>query len=486
MLVDNRSVVIDQLSTDKDGQYCFSSVPKESNATVQVIGQPSQSGGYTLFCPVEPTIDATTQPGALVLRNIAKDRRDLYWIAKHFPASDGIEESKAEGVTIERNSILMQQVQAIQSSWTQLRKSESNDVPSDKLFDNLLETARSDANAQTALTAIRVLMEIGGKGVDEKLVQLRRDAMDVLLDRFVTHPDIDVVLSRGLSGGIPDVANARCLKSVIEQNSYDVVKATASLELAKLYIEVARLQPVVDAAQMNASAKDLSMAEPSFQQLLFESLSNFKMSIQDAREAAVAELNRLVEHASVITVPSFYATKEDGGVYIHRTSRNHNDRSFAYVASHLLTSSQLFSTGKFPPALEGKATNGDWISLDSLRGKLVVVVFTSEWCAPCKAERPLIRKVVEEFGNKQVIVVGVSGDHQRNAIEAATSAGEITWPTLWDGGVNGEIVENWNVRSWPTIVVIDTDGKIATRGISAAALPNMINWLQSAPRASDL
>jgi len=81
------------------------------------------------------------------------------------------------------------------------------------------------------------------------------------------------------------------------------------------------------------------------------------------------------------------------------------------------------------------------------------------------AFKSLLLPSSELFDN--VLETACTDDNSENAITARRFLMEI-------GGINGKLVESWNVRSWPTIIVIDMDGKIVTRGISAASLPNLI------------
>jgi hypothetical protein len=44
---------------------------------------------------------------------------------------------------------------------------------------------------------------------------------------------------------------------------------------------------------------------------------------------------------------------------------------------------------------------------------------------------------------------------------------KITWRSFWNGpeGTDGSISRAWNVRSWPTVYVLDARGVIRFKGI---------------------
>ncbi len=44
------------------------------------------------------------------------------------------------------------------------------------------------------------------------------------------------------------------------------------------------------------------------------------------------------------------------------------------------------------------------------RGKLLIVNFWATWCAPCIEEMPLLQQVADEFGQRNVAVIGIGVD----------------------------------------------------------------------------
>jgi len=53
----------------------------------------------------------------------------------------------------------------------------------------------------------------------------------------------------------------------------------------------------------------------------------------------------------------------------------------------------------------------------------------------------------------------------------------MTWPSLWNGGATGGIVDRLGVRSWPTIYVVDALGVIRYKNERGEALEKAVDRL---------
>lgn len=55
-------------------------------------------------------------------------------------------------------------------------------------------------------------------------------------------------------------------------------------------------------------------------------------------------------------------------------------------------------------------TEGESISLSAYRGKVVILDFWATWCPPCRMEIPHFNELAKEYGDKGLVVLGVSVD----------------------------------------------------------------------------
>ncbi|HEX4340280.1 MAG TPA: TlpA disulfide reductase family protein [Polyangiaceae bacterium] len=111
---------------------------------------------------------------------------------------------------------------------------------------------------------------------------------------------------------------------------------------------------------------------------------------------------------------------------------------------------------------------GSRVSLSDLRGKVVVLDFWASWCAPCRAEVPIVDRVARHHEGKGVVVLGVttSDDDWPRAVEFATSH-QLGYATIFDDG--DHVANAFQVRELPTLVVIDKTGVVS------AVRPRMVH-----------
>lgn len=108
-----------------------------------------------------------------------------------------------------------------------------------------------------------------------------------------------------------------------------------------------------------------------------------------------------------------------------------------------------------------KLTNGETLSMQDLRGKVVILQFTASWCSVCRKEMPhLESEVWLPNENKDFILIGVDYDEPLEKVIAFQERMKTTYPMALDP--NGDIFARFaHKKSGVTRnVVIDQEGKI--------------------------
>lgn len=100
---------------------------------------------------------------------------------------------------------------------------------------------------------------------------------------------------------------------------------------------------------------------------------------------------------------------------------------------------------------------------------------------------PHERSLVERHANKPFAIVGVNSDKDRASLLQVAEKEKLTWRSFWDGGgTNGPIATRWNVTGWPTIYVLDADGRIRFKNIRGRDLDSAVDaLLEEAHRTTD-
>jgi len=115
--------------------------------------------------------------------------------------------------------------------------------------------------------------------------------------------------------------------------------------------------------------------------------------------------------------------------------------------------------GGAAPAFSLPDINGRQVSLESYRGKVVVLNFWAFWCDTWKAEMPHLRELMDRQDELGFCLVAISVDGTRlGEFQRRTGGGRAPFPVLMD--VGGQVRTRYGVAHVPTVVIIDRAGRV--------------------------
>lgn len=142
----------------------------------------------------------------------------------------------------------------------------------------------------------------------------------------------------------------------------------------------------------------------------------------------------------------------------------------------------------FAPDFSITTSEGEYISLDDLKGKVVLLDFWGTWCPPCVASLPALRNLNKKFTkSEKFVLLGISSDGDEDKWSNFIVKEQMVWPQFLD---RQRVVHRaFRVSKFPTYIVLDHEGVIRfrTSGMSfekeaelANAIEKQIKILQKA------
>ncbi|MCH6258820.1 TlpA family protein disulfide reductase [Puniceicoccaceae bacterium K14] len=127
---------------------------------------------------------------------------------------------------------------------------------------------------------------------------------------------------------------------------------------------------------------------------------------------------------------------------------------------------------------EANDLNGNFLSAESTKGKVSIVVYWATWCAPCRKEFPILNTLRNEFSNEQLEIIGVSVDMPGKDLKPFVADHKLNYTIVH----NNDTLENsfGPVKYIPTVFVIDSNGVIKHRhtgNVSKEILQAQVNNL---------
>lgn len=165
--------------------------------------------------------------------------------------------------------------------------------------------------------------------------------------------------------------------------------------------------------------------------------------------------------------------KEAGGRVAKK--RGAREITYAELAKSGLTELMSLAVGEQAPEIEGKDADDKPFKLSDYRGKVVLLVFSGSWCAPCMALHPRERALVERLKDKPFAMLEVNTDATKEELKKSIEKKETTWRSWWDNGREGPICLQWNITGFPTLYVIDAKGIVRGESLGPVNFESIVD-----------
>jgi peroxiredoxin/Flp pilus assembly protein TadD len=199
--------------------------------------------------------------------------------------------------------------------------------------------------------------------------------------------------------------------------------------------------------------KKLEAAEAVFRQAL--TIEGAPPVLRYNLGVVLLQLNRDAEGVAELKQ---YIQSQPGGVYLE--------------SARQMAENPRRARENYAPDFSFTSSEGEYISSDDLRGKVVVLDFWGTWCPPCVESVPELRNLQKRYSKEpSFVLIGISSDHDEEAWREFTAKNKMVWPQYLDK--DHRIQRAFGVHAFPTYIVIDHEGIVRYQSIG-------LSWQRSA------
>lgn len=121
-------------------------------------------------------------------------------------------------------------------------------------------------------------------------------------------------------------------------------------------------------------------------------------------------------------------------------------------------SKPLLAKGTKSPELNLTDTNGNLFQLESQKGKVVLLNFTTNSCPHGIESITILNNLYSIYEKKNFTIITINPFDDKESIEMYNKKGNIKYPIFINTGTNN--TDNYNIEGYPTFYLIDKNGNI--------------------------
>jgi peroxiredoxin len=265
------------------------------------------------------------------------------------------------------------------------------------------------------------------------------------------------------------------LTRLMEASTTSTVQAAAALNLAHLYDNAGAMRHNLTNLRRNFENAGMFKADPSLRRS-FDVLESRSPAALAARRD---ELLKLI----VLKYPDqkpWEADRTFGRLnFTFREAKSQT--TYRELADQLAYEVRNLRVGCVAPDFQGTDIDSRPVSLAEHRGKPVLLMFSFKGCGACESMYPALRRLQKQHSADEFLLLGVMADETVDTVRQAVTAGDITWRCVWDGRF-GPISKIYHPQSYPTVLLLDRDGRIVSTSLRREDLLPAVASLVQKPR----
>jgi thiol-disulfide isomerase/thioredoxin len=254
--------------------------------------------------------------------------------------------------------------------------------------------------------------------------------------------------------------------------------------MSDAYFGLEAYKNVIDAAD-----KTIALAGGDTQ-LLLKAYNNKGLALQasankkdqprlQAAEAMFREALKLQNAPSILRynlgVVLMQLNRDDEGVAEIKQYMKLHPKGGYFETARKLAENPRRARENYAPDFSFTSSEGEYITLDDLKGKVVMLDFWGTWCPPCVASVPELRNLYKRYSNNpSFVLIGISSDYEEGVWRDFTSKNQMLWPQYRDR--DRHITNIFNIRAFPTYLIIDHEGilRFQSTGFGGANLDAVV------------
>lgn len=129
--------------------------------------------------------------------------------------------------------------------------------------------------------------------------------------------------------------------------------------------------------------------------------------------------------------------------------------------------------------LSGRDVNGRTLDVAAMRGKVIVVAFWDSGSREFHDDLPVLKQLLEQFGDRGLSIIGVSIDQDPQQMTSFIQQNKVTFSSIHDVPVANNplstLAMHYGIYKTPLYFLVNQEGKVASNNISIEDLKSQIS-----------